>query len=83
VVGIKALAKDPRWAVDVLRELRAGDDRYRSTSTAANLDADVNPDSRAYWDTFLAEIRDLEQAGVVVRTGSSRTCRPRSPRSVW
>jgi len=69
VVGIKAVAKDPRWAVEVLRHLRRHDDRYRLVFYGTDLNADATPDTRRYWDQFLADIRDLERAGAVVRTG--------------
>ncbi|WBB71770.1 glycosyltransferase [Micromonospora sp. WMMD1128] len=69
LVGIKAVAKDPRWAVEVLRHLRAHDERYRLLLFGRDLDADASPDSRRYWDGFLADIAELEPAGAVVRVG--------------
>ncbi len=69
VVGIKAVAKDPRWAVEVLRHLRRHDERYRLIFYGTDLNAGATPDTRRYWDQFLADIRDLEQIGAVVRAG--------------
>ncbi|WP_239311556.1 glycosyltransferase family 1 protein [Plantactinospora mayteni] len=71
VVGIKAVAKDPGWAVQVLRHLRAYDDRYRLALYGHDLNADASPDARRFWDELLAEIADLEAAGAVVRMGQT------------
>ncbi|MFI0796354.1 glycosyltransferase family 1 protein [Micromonospora rubida] len=69
LVGIKAVAKDPRWAVEVLRELRVHDERYRLLLFGKDLDPGASPDSRRYWDAFLADIAELEPSGAVVRRG--------------
>lgn len=69
LVGIKALAKDPRWAVEVLKHLRARDARYRLVMFGRELDATASADNGRYWEGFLAEIADLEAAGAVVRAG--------------
>lgn len=69
VVGIKSIAKDPRWAVEVLRHLRAHDDRYRLVLLGQEINPAASPDSKAYWDRFLADIADLEPAGAVARLG--------------
>ncbi|WP_230686418.1 glycosyltransferase family protein [Catellatospora vulcania] len=71
LVGIKAVAKDPRWAVEVLRHLRAHDERYRLFFYGHELNADASPDARRYWDGFLADIADLEPSGAVVRRGQT------------
>lgn len=69
LVGIKALAKDPRWAVEVLEHLRARDTRYRLVMFGRELDAAASADAGRYWESFLAEIADLEAVGAVVRAG--------------
>lgn len=69
VVGIKAIAKDPGWAVRVLRHLRRHDDRYRLLFFGTEVDAETNPDTRRIWGEFRAEITDLEATGAVVRMG--------------
>ncbi|MEQ4303024.1 glycosyltransferase family 1 protein [Plantactinospora sp. B6F1] len=71
VVGIKAVAKDPGWAVRVLRHLRASDDRYRLALFGQDLNADASPDARRFWDELLAEMADLEATGAVVRMGQT------------
>src|SRR5699024_6305007 len=55
--------------VEVLRHLRAHDERYRLLLLGRDLDADASPDSRRYWDAFLADIAELEPSGAVVRVG--------------
>ncbi len=69
VVGIKAVAKDPRWAVDVLRRLRTQDDRYRLVLFGSDLNADASEDARRYADLLHSDIADLESSGVVSRPG--------------
>lgn len=71
LVGVKAVAKDPRWAVQVLRCLRAHDERYRLVLYGQELNANASPDARRYWDGFLADIADLEPSGAVVRRGQT------------
>jgi len=71
VVGIKAVAKDPGWAVQVLRHLRAHDDRYRLALFGHDLNAEASPDTRRFWDDLLADIADLEASGAVVRMGQA------------
>jgi glycosyltransferase involved in cell wall biosynthesis len=69
VPGIKAVAKDPRWAVEVLRHLRAHDDRYRLVLFGKDLDGAASPDAQRYLDLLLADIADLEESGAVSRPG--------------
>lgn len=71
LVGIKALAKDPLWAVEVLQHLRTHDERYRLVFYGRELDAGASPDAGEYWARFLHEIADLEAAGAVVRAGQT------------
>jgi glycosyltransferase involved in cell wall biosynthesis len=69
VVGVKAVAKDPRWAIDVLRHLRAHDDRYRLALFGRDLDPKASPDAQRYWDAFLADAAELEPTGALLRPG--------------
>lgn len=69
VVGIKAVAKDPRWAVEVLRHLRSQDDRYRLILFGDDVKAAASEDARKYLDLLLADIGDLEPSGIVSRPG--------------
>lgn len=69
LVGIKAIAKDPRWAIEVLRCLRTHDERFKLALFGKDLDAEASPDVRRYWDAFLADIAQLAPSGAVVRHG--------------
>ncbi len=69
LIGIKAVAKDARWAVRVLRILREHDERYRLVLLGDEPDTGVNDDVRRYWNGLLRDITDLESAGAVIRMG--------------
>jgi len=69
VVGIKAVAKDPRWAVEVLRRLRTQDDRYRLILFGNDLNPATSEDARRYLDLLRDDLADLEQSGIVSRPG--------------
>ena len=55
------MAKDPRWALAVLRLLRAHDDRYRLLLIGADLDMRLSTAVREYAAQFEAEVTALEQ----------------------
>lgn len=67
LVGVGAIAKDPRWAVEVLRELRAVDPRYRLRLVGGLIDPAASPAAARYrklLDADLAELGDaVELAG--------------------
>ncbi|MFC4145032.1 glycosyltransferase [Micromonospora mangrovi] len=69
LVGISAVAKDPRWAVEVLRLLRAEDDRYRLLLVGDGLNRDAGEGVRQYADALDADLAELEPTGAVVRVG--------------
>lgn len=69
LVGWRQVAKDPRWAVLVLRRLRESDDRYRLLLIGDEFDAEVSAATRAYGARLEAELGDLESEGAVRRTG--------------
>jgi glycosyltransferase involved in cell wall biosynthesis len=69
VVGIKAVAKDPRWAVEVLRRLRTQDDRYRLILFGDDPNAAASEDAGRYVDLLHRDIADLEPSGIVARPG--------------
>ena len=48
LVGLSSVVKDVRWAVDVLRELRGRDERYRLVLIGADLSAGPTPIGRNY-----------------------------------
>jgi glycosyltransferase involved in cell wall biosynthesis len=65
VVGLKAVAKDPRWALEVLRHLRAADRRYRMAFYGKDLDPAASADARTYWDALQADIALLEPGALI------------------
>jgi glycosyltransferase involved in cell wall biosynthesis len=71
LIGISAIAKDPRWAFRVLRELRRHDERYHLVLIGTEMDAGPNAASAAYHRQYAAEAADLEGRGAVRRTGQT------------
>ncbi|MFG3494105.1 glycosyltransferase [Streptomyces sp. NPDC047928] len=69
LIGISAVAKDPRWAIEVLRLLRADDERYRLFLIGSDVDATLSPAARAYAKEYERDLADLEKAGAVRRLG--------------
>ncbi|MFI7078683.1 glycosyltransferase family 1 protein [Micromonospora sp. NPDC049903] len=69
LVGLSAVAKDPLWALEVLRELRRRDERYRLKLVGDELRTALGPAVRTYAATLAAELAELEPSGAVVRTG--------------
>ncbi len=69
LVGWRQVAKDPRWALEVVRELRQLDERYRLLLIGDDFDADVSAATRAYGARLFTELTELEQAGTVRRYG--------------
>jgi glycosyltransferase involved in cell wall biosynthesis len=62
LVGISAVAKDPRWAVGVLRLLRAEDDRYRLLLIGSDLRGDVSAAARRYEKAYRKDLKELGDA---------------------
>ncbi|WP_051942729.1 glycosyltransferase [Streptacidiphilus rugosus] len=71
LVGMAQVAKDPLWAVQVLRALREQDERYRLVLVGNGMNPDVSPAARAYHDRLEAELTELEATGAVERLGQS------------
>ncbi|RKN45445.1 glycosyltransferase [Micromonospora endolithica] len=69
MVGISQVAKDPRWAVEVLRLLRERDDRYRMLLVGGDMNPNVSVASREYLEAFNRDVRELEASGAVRRLG--------------
>ncbi|GIF49473.1 glycosyltransferase involved in cell wall biosynthesis [Asanoa ferruginea] len=69
LVGISAIAKDPRWAIEVLRLLRAHDERYNLVLVGKEPSADVSAAAKAYCTAFEREVVELEAQGAVRRLG--------------
>ena len=69
LVGISAVAKDPRWALAVLRLLRAEDERYRLFLIGADVDGSLSAAARDYATRYEQEAAALEAVGAVRRLG--------------
>ncbi|WP_031070424.1 glycosyltransferase [Streptomyces sp. NRRL S-118] len=62
LVGVSAVAKDPRWALEVLRLLRERDERYRLVVIGNGLDRKASPAARAYDDLLQKDLAELADA---------------------
>ncbi|WP_193605786.1 glycosyltransferase family 4 protein [Nocardioides dongkuii] len=69
LVGYGHLAKDPRWALEVLRGLRRVDERYRLLLVGDDLTVQGRPGLVGYVEQLEADLAELEPRGAVVRTG--------------
>ncbi|WP_455357035.1 glycosyltransferase [Streptomyces sp. SYSU K217416] len=69
LVGVSAVAKDPRWALETLRVLRDKDERYRLLIIGNGLDRKASAAARAYDDLLQKELAELELAGAVRQLG--------------
>ncbi|SCL23824.1 Glycosyl transferases group 1 [Micromonospora rhizosphaerae] len=69
LVGISAVAKDPRWAIEVLRLLRAEDPRYRLLLVGEGLKTGASEAVRHYQEALDGDLAELEPSGAVVRVG--------------
>ncbi len=69
LVGWRAVVKDPIWALDILRALRATDDRYRLLLIGEELDPTVTAAARRYAEELDAALAPLEAEGAVQRYG--------------
>jgi glycosyltransferase involved in cell wall biosynthesis len=71
LVGLSAIAKDPRWAFEVLRELRRQDDRYSLVLIGKEIDGAPTPTAAAYHELYARDLAELEAAGAVRRVGQT------------
>jgi glycosyltransferase involved in cell wall biosynthesis len=69
LVGYSAVAKDARWAVEVLRLLRDRDDRYRLMLVGSAPNPQTNVAAREYYQQLDDEVVELERQGAVLRVG--------------
>ncbi|MGV9580718.1 glycosyltransferase family 4 protein [Streptomyces sp. NPDC003509] len=65
LVGAGQVAKDPRWALEVLRILRQSDKRYRLHLVGGGLNATSSPALHRYHQAFTAELDPLVAEGAV------------------
>jgi glycosyltransferase involved in cell wall biosynthesis len=71
LVGFSSVAKDPRWALRVLRLLRAADERYRLVLIGGDLDGRRSAAGRGYQRALAAELHEWEPSGAVRRRGAT------------
>ncbi|MFD4571183.1 glycosyltransferase [Streptomyces sp. NPDC058417] len=69
LIGISQVAKDPKWAVDVLERVRKHDERYRLLLVGGDMDPRTSQATREYLREFGKLIAPLEESGAVVRLG--------------
>ncbi|CAM5560475.1 glycosyltransferase [Streptomyces atroolivaceus] len=69
LVGLSQVAKDPRWALEVLRVLRRQDKRYRLRLIGDSMEPGVSPALDRYRTAFAAELAPLVASGAVHMTG--------------
>ncbi|MFJ9622047.1 glycosyltransferase family 1 protein [Streptomyces sp. NPDC101181] len=69
LVGISQVAKDPRWAVDVLNRVRQHDERYRLLLVGSDMNPKSSKATADYLKLFQRELKPLEESGAVVRLG--------------
>ncbi|MFI5754735.1 hypothetical protein [Streptomyces sp. NPDC051569] len=63
LLGTSQVAKDPRWALEVLRLVRQKDTRYRLHLIGSPLTAAGSPGAERYHRAFSKELAPLEAAG--------------------
>lgn len=71
LVGWSAAAKDPLWAIAVLRAVRARDARYRLMLVGSRFDDSVSATTRTYGARLWHELDELEADGAVVRVAKT------------
>ncbi|WP_422770265.1 glycosyltransferase family 1 protein [Plantactinospora sp. WMMC1484] len=69
LVGFNAVTKDPRWAVEALRELRKRDDRYRLSMIGPGLSAKLSAAAKQYSDRLRRDFAEFEASGAIERAG--------------
>lgn len=69
LIGIGQVAKDPLWAVEVLRLLREEDERYRLLLVGDDMPPKNSRASKHYRDEMEKRLAPLVEAGAVLRLG--------------
>ncbi|MFJ2917755.1 glycosyltransferase [Streptomyces sp. NPDC087307] len=71
LVGMAQIAKDPRWALEVLRLLRARDERYRLLMVGGGISPTTSAAAASYHAALEKDLAELEPTGAVHRLGPS------------
>ncbi len=82
VIGASKMVKDPRWAIEVVRELRKHDERYRLLLVRGRLQ-DPTPAAQAYAEQFQRDLDELEPTGAVQVLGHTDDVPAALRRSAW
>lgn len=69
LTGISQVAKDPLWAIDVLRRVREQDDRYRLLLIGGDMNPKKSRATREYRQELDQVLAPLVESGAVVRLG--------------
>jgi glycosyltransferase involved in cell wall biosynthesis len=69
LIGIGQVAKDPLWAIDVLRLLREHDDRYRLLLVGSDMEPNTSRATKDYFKQLNKALLPLEETGAAVRLG--------------
>lgn len=69
LIGISQVAKDPKWALDVLERVRKHDDRYRLILVGDDMNPKTSRATKEYLAEFETLLEPLEESGAVVRLG--------------
>jgi len=71
LVGVGAVAKDSRWAIEVLRHLRQHDARYQLLMIGSNLKDGTSAAAKQYGALLKQDLDELEPSGAVQRRGQT------------
>lgn len=71
MVGFGGVPKDPRWAIQVLRLLRAEDPRYRLVLVGSEMNPNVSPAAARYHAALQQDLAELEAEGAVKLVGQT------------
>ncbi|MEU2612024.1 glycosyltransferase family 1 protein [Micromonospora sp. NPDC007271] len=71
MVGFSSVAKDPRWAIEVLRKLRERDERYRLTLIGSDFNNRTSKPAKDYGKLLSKDLTELEPLGAVRRYGQT------------
>lgn len=69
LVGVGQVAKDPLWAVEVLRLLREEDERYRLLMVGGDMERKASRATAKYRNRMERELEPLVETGAVLRLG--------------
>ncbi|MFC5170521.1 glycosyl transferase [Streptomyces mutomycini] len=69
LIGVSQVAKDPLWAVDVLKRVREHDERYRLLLVGGDMNPRTSVATADYRKRFERALKPLVASGAVVRLG--------------